>query len=314
MSVAVVGAGISGVACARALRAAGVDVIVHERSRTVGGRMASPLLHDRRVDTGAAYFTVDSAEFATVAADWQRRGLATVWTDTLAVHSLDGLRASSGPQRWRAPGGLRSLVADPADGLDVRLGSAVDRVGPGARVDGVATAAVVLAMPDPQAVAVLDPAVGALFDELRERVWRPVISVAVGAAARTWPALTAMFVNDHPVLSLVVDDGARRGDRAPVLLAHTSTELAARHLADPDAVVADVITALTQVLDTELQVQWTHAHRWSYARPAEPRELPYHLGESLIGLCGDGWGTPKVESAWRSGTALGAAIATRLAR
>ena len=33
-----------------------------------------------------------------------------------------------------------------------------------------------------------------------------------------------------------------------------------------------------------------------------------------IGLCGDGWHAPaKVESAWASGTALGSALAARLA-
>jgi phytoene dehydrogenase-like protein len=41
VAVVVVGAGIAGIACARELAAAGVEVRVLERARVVGGRMAS---------------------------------------------------------------------------------------------------------------------------------------------------------------------------------------------------------------------------------------------------------------------------------
>lgn len=312
MSVVVVGAGIAGVACARVLAAAGVDVVVHERSRAVGGRMASPRVHDRRVDTGAAYFTVEpGSDFAAVAASWADRGLAHEWTTTMGVHTPDGTTTKDGPARWSAPGGLRSLVADLAGGLDVRLGSTVTGVGPGRTVDGTGHEAVVLAMPDPQALRLLDPAHGAARAQLDGRHWKPVIAVAVGAQHRSWGELTATFVNDHPVLALVADDGARRGDGAPVLLAHTTNDLAAQHLDDPGAVVPAVLDALADVLPGELDVAWTHVHRWTFAQPAGSREQTHWFADGL-GLCGDGWGRSKVETAWTSGTALGRAVAGSL--
>ena len=58
MAVVVVGAGLAGVACGVELAAAGVDVRLVERARTVGGRMASRRIDSRPVDLGAAYFTV----------------------------------------------------------------------------------------------------------------------------------------------------------------------------------------------------------------------------------------------------------------
>ena len=57
---------------------------------------------------------------------------------------------------------------------------------------------------------------------------------------------------------------------------------------------------------------WTHLQRWTYARPAQPREQAFHLGGQRVGLCGDGWGSPRVETAWVSGTRLGGALAGRL--
>jgi renalase len=305
--VIVVGAGIAGVACARALADAGVGVRVLERARAVGGRMASPRLHGRPVDLGAAYFTVADPEFAAVAERWRAAGLARPWTSELAVLGGGGRGSTRGPQRWAAPGGLRSLVRDLAEGLDVELRREVSRVGPGPVVDGERADAVVLAVPDPQAARLLDPVPA----PLRDRVWNPVVSVAAGFAQRSWAPLPAAFVNDHPVLSLVADDGDRRGDGAAVLVAHTTAPVAREHDADPVGAVGPALAAIAELLDLDAPPLWTHAHRWRYAAPAEPRDEPFHLGADGVALAGDGWGRPRVETAWRSGTLLGRALAGR---
>jgi renalase len=314
MAVVVVGAGIAGIACAVELATAGAAVRVVDRARAVGGRMASKRIDGRPVDLGAAYFTVRDPEFAQVVARWRTAGLARPWTSELAVLGGSGERSRApGPVRWAAPGGLRSLVAALAEGLPVDLEHRVHRVGPGPRVDGHAVDAVVLAMPDPQARRILaDDAPAAA--RLDGREWRPVISVAAGWARREWPPMNAAFVNDHPVLSLVADDGDRRGDGAPVLVAHTVAGVARRYDSRPDDAVAPVVDALRRLLSLRSDPVWTHAHRWRYASPAEGRDATFHLGDDGIGLTGDGWGSPRVETAWRSGTDLARALlkATRI--
>ena len=150
--VVVVGAGVSGVACARELAAAGIPVDLRERGPVTGGRMASRTLAGRIVDLGASYLTCRTAEFGAVVRSWSERGLVRPWADRFAVRTADGWRESDpGPVRYGTPRGLRSLVEDLATGLDVRLRCEVADVGPGPRVDGEPAAAVVLAMPDPQA-------------------------------------------------------------------------------------------------------------------------------------------------------------------
>ncbi|MCD2187441.1 NAD(P)/FAD-dependent oxidoreductase [Actinomycetospora soli] len=319
--VLVIGGGISGIACALALTAAGVPVRVLERSGRVGGRLSSPPLprgdaDGRPVDLGAAYFTVSDDEFADQVADWERRGLARPWTDTMQAYAGDGsAEPKPGPQRWAAPGGLRSLVADLAEGLTVETHREVSAVTPGPAVDGEPACAVVLAMPDPQAARLVSAPLRAAT-AVADRTWEPVIAVALGYAERAWPELPAAFVNDHPVLSLVADDGSRRGDDAPVLVAHTTGDLARRHLDDPAAVVDEVAAAVGDLLGLEAAPRWTHAHRWTFASPAQPHDTPadapFHLDDDLVAVVGDGWGSPKVETAWRSGTLLGRALATRV--
>jgi renalase len=165
----------------------------------------------------------------------------------------------------------------------------------------------VLAMPDPQAQRLLDPDSSAAA-EVAGREWRPVIAVAAGWAQREWAAFPFAFVNDHPVLTLVADDGDRRGDGAPVLVAHTTAETAHAHAADPAGAVAPVLDALRDLLRVTSAPVWTAAHHWPFASPAEARDRPFHLGADGIGLAGDGWGSPRIETAWRSGTLLGRAL------
>jgi renalase len=308
--VVVVGAGLSGVACARELRAAGVGTVVLDRGRVPGGRMAARTLWDRRVDLGASYLTVSDPGFAAVVDDWAARGVAREWADTFIALGDGRAESKSGPMRWGAPHGLRSLVEDLAADLTVER----REVG---TLDVLEADAVVLAMPDPQARRLVGdhPVADAL-----DRAWEPVIAVAARWADRTWDGVSptgrfdGAFVNDDPDVAWIADDGRRRGDDAPVLVAHSTPELAARHLDDPAGAAPAVLQAVRRLLDVG-QPEDVHVHRWTFARPTGRREEPYALaeGDRLVGACGDGWGeTPKVETAWLSGVRLGRALSDRL--
>nr|WP_243653582.1 FAD-dependent oxidoreductase [Pseudonocardia endophytica] len=308
MRVIVVGAGIAGVACARELAARGVDVRVLERSHTVGGRLAVHRHEGRPADIGAAYFTVSDPDFEDQVARWSAAGLARPWTDLLSV--FDGEQRdepSSGPMRWAAPDGLGSLVEDMALGLDVEKGRTVERVGPGPRVDGDEADAVVVAMPDPQAERILDPSSSAAT-AVAGREWNPVLALTAGYPRRTWPELPAAFVNDHPVLSLVADDGSRRGDGAPVLVAHSTGDVARAHDGEPQAAVPEMVDAVARLLGVPDVPEWTHVHRWRFAAPAASREATFHLGDDGIGLAGDGWGRSRVQTAYLSGLHVARAL------
>ncbi|MGB8652535.1 MAG: FAD-dependent oxidoreductase [Mycobacteriales bacterium] len=307
MRVAVVGAGIAGIACARAVGRSGHEVVVLDRGRVPGGRMASRRFHDRYVDLGASYFTVRDDAFTEVVEGWRAAGLAQPWTDRFAVWDGTLQEPRTGPTRWAGPGGLRSLVAALAEGLDVRQQVQVEHVTAGA-VDGEPFDAVVLAMPDPQALAVLDPSLTEEREVLAGRSWDPVLVLAARWGRRTWD-WEGVFVQGSDVLDWVADDGARRGDRVPVLTAHSTPGFARPRLAEPaaaaDALVAELGRLGVPAPDEVLRVQ-----RWTYAKPVGERAALFSLSSKGIGLCGDGWGAARVETAWLSGTALGQALSS----
>lgn len=310
-TVVVVGAGIAGAACARRVDAAGLPVVVIDRGRRPGGRMASRRLHGRTVDLGAQYLTATDPAFQAVVDDWHTRGLARPWTDTF--HTGDGRTLGApkqGPVRWAAPGGLRTLVEDLTSRLDVRTERTVRAVSTGAdgpRLDGDPVLAVALAMPDPQATRVLSPGDPDLAAGL-DHEWSPVLAMAAGWSTRQWD-VNGVFADD-PALGWIADDGRRRGDGAAVLVAHSTPELALAHARPADDALAPMMGALRRQLDIADEPEWTYLRRWRLAKPTAPRDDPYWLDAiGRIGVCGDGWSiTPKIEAAWSSGDALGTAL------
>ena len=303
--VTIVGAGLAGAACAVGLVAAGIGVRLIDRGRAPGGRMSSPLVHGRRVDVGAGYFTVRDTGFSAVVDRWQAAGLAHPWTDTFSVVELGkDTRRTTGPVRWGTPDGLRSLVRHELAGLPdtvvIESGSVVTELPAGP---------VVLAMPDPQAARLT-----AVPDAV---TYEPVIALVAGFEDRSWSLPDAAFVHRHPDVAFLADDGARRGDGAPVLVAHSTGDLAGQHLAEPDGAAPQLVAGLRALLELP-EPTWTQVQRWTFAKPATAHDRTFglvELGGRPVGFAGDQWcpeGSPRVESAWRSGTDLAAALAETL--
>ncbi len=330
--VIVIGGGISGLACAGELNARGLDVELLDRGHKLGGRMASRVIRDsgtdydgRVVDIGASYFTASDEKFLTVVEDWKARGLARGWTDAFHLASPQGVSGvRAGPMRYAAVGGLRSLIEDLAARLPstkIRHHHTVESVsitGDQLSVDGRSADAVAICMPDPQARQLLNsevPELEAMIEATSGVVWEPTLSVTAVFQSTCWNPFDGVFVNDDAVLTWIANDGSRRGDGAPVLVAHVNPVLAAGHLADPTAVIPSVLAALQRILALSEQPIWVDIQRWTYARPLIARADECYLDADMnIGLASDAWaGGPRVETAWMSGAALGQRLAERLA-
>ena len=329
--VAVIGGGISGIACAGALAAQGLRVDVIDRGHAIGGRLATQTMRDtgtpcdgRVVDVGASYVTADDPAFVAVVRDWVDRGVAREWTDTFHVADSAGLIGPKlGPIRYAAPAGMRTLVVDlasrlPEDLVRVTHPADVERIEVtdsgvslhGEGVDDAAYRAVALCGPDPQMSSIAPP--GAVHDALQSSpTWEPVMALTAAYDERSWPDLDGVFVNDDAILTFVADDGRRRGDDAPVLVAHSTPVLAAAHLRDPAAAAPAMLAALRHIV-AGADPAWFTVKRWTYARPIRSRDED-HVLDGPIGAAGDSWARgPRTQAAWVSGDSLGRALATRL--
>lgn len=340
LRVAVIGAGIAGATCARALSMSGCSVHVVDKSRGAGGRLATRRLEwldpqgQRRIakiDHGAPAFTASGAAFRQFCADACQSGDLTSWKPTPAAGSRPLASAGSLllPQR-DMPSLCRALLRD----IPTTWSFGVDRLlqGPlGWQIEAAGTSlpghfdAVVLALPPAQAAPLL---------AAHRSDWAQRASIAL-----MQPCWTLMGVARRPVqdlqwdvarpeqgpLAWVMRNDARPGRERSAdeahWVAHARTGWSRQHLEQPADWVLERMQAALQDCIGE-PVDWQHAavHRWRYAMPqpagAAPARPCWWDGARGLGVCGDFLGGTGVEGAWQSAQALidamlgGAATAT----
>ena len=111
-TIAVVGAGIAGLLLARELKARGEDVVVFEKSRGLGGRLATKRVEAAVFDSGAQYFTAKSERFAGMVTEWAASGVVAPWP-------------GASTHRWIGKPTMNALGKFLAEGLEVRRESKV---------------------------------------------------------------------------------------------------------------------------------------------------------------------------------------------
>jgi renalase len=167
-SVAVIGAGVAGLAGGSHLARACCDVVVFEKARGVGGRTSTRRSDAEAFDHGAQYFTCRSDAFAHQVDDWCRRDAGAVWsTPIVTLGSGESTAKHEETRRYVGVPGMSALGRDLAKELRVECGQRI------ARLEGsagcwnliaeqgpprIALDTVVVAVPAPQAVPLLAPA------------------------------------------------------------------------------------------------------------------------------------------------------------
>lgn len=330
--IAVVGAGIAGLACARALLQAGYEVVVFEKSRGAAGRMSTRRGEDNanawQCDHGAQYFTARDAGFRAEVSRWQQVGAAAVWEPRLEVlGGVAGSRSgeSAATVRFVGTPGMTAPARLLAGELNVRSSTTIRRLlWVAADADNPARwqlwsdehgnlpdvfDAVALAVPAPQAVALLDAAHMADLDAgLRDAAaavpMRPCWALMARFDQPTGLAFDAAFVNQGP-LRWIARNNSKPGRSGPETWSlHATAEWSERHIQHTPAEVTDALLAAFSALGGPVPSACT-AHRWLYADTAHALERGCVWStKDRLGLCGDWLDGGRVEGAWLSGQAL----------
>ena len=106
----VVGAGIAGLCAARELVAAGRSVLVLDKRRGLGGRMATRRLGSAVCDHGAQFFTVRGRAFGGIVSEAHAAGSAVEWCRGFSrAGSLADGHDGDGHPRWRGTKAMTDL-------------------------------------------------------------------------------------------------------------------------------------------------------------------------------------------------------------
>ncbi|NJM32880.1 MAG: NAD(P)-binding protein [Limnobacter sp.] len=336
--VAVVGAGLSGLACARALAQAGVAVTVFEKSRGTGGRAPTRWV-DRETtppvgfDHGTQYFTAQSYDFLAQVLAVERAGAVAPWAGrvvnlsygVITEHEITEHETGEpavAASKWVGVPGMASFCKHLALGLDVQVqsrvlglahgpqGWALDvQVGqaPLAETSVAGFTHVVLAIPAEQASVLLkhtDPEMAATAANVVSGItW----TALVGLAKKTGTAFDAAFVADSP-LGWVARDSSKPG-RAPGerWVVHATADWSKIHENSPkDQVAQQLFDLFANAIHTVQKPDFLSAHRWLYSLPRNPLGVDFLLSKSLpLSACGDWLSAPNLESAYLGGHRLG---------
>ncbi len=319
--IAVVGAGIAGLAAARMLTERGFSVQVFERGRGVGGRTARRRAGVHVFDHGAQYFSVRDQRFASHVQTWLRAGVVAPWTGRIvALSRKDGsVRDTSSLDRYVGVPGMNAMAAYIAQDIAVRTRCKVTKIsrrrgtwtletGAGDRLGPYD--AVVLAMPPEQAA------------RLRTLPNAPV-------AARSLPCWCAMAAFAER-LALDFDgafvDGARiawvardssKPSRPPGerWIIHASAAWSSDRIDEASGVVASQLLRdfFRACALAPVEPDYLAGHRWRFARPdGEAAGGCVWDATQRLCFCGDWCGSGRVEHAFLSGVAASEDVAAGL--
>jgi photolyase PhrII len=321
--VAVIGAGLAGLSCARTLADHNVNVTVFEKSRGLGGRCATRRDGVWQFDHGAQYFTARDSRLAPYIHSWQQAGLIALWDGEFVVHENNAwLPAKPGTKRWVAVPGMSALGAHLARDVSVELNTTIAHIQREGRkwrlvsdtgADLGAFDVVLTTVPGPQAEVLLQPIAPHLASVASSALMHPTMAAMMVFADRPPVTWDGAFLNDHPVLSWISRDCSKpaRGS-AETWVLHATRDWSVTQLnADTTAIAQQMLTAFQTVLVTTLAPVHMVAHRWRYALP-DPvtHNAALYDPALLLGAGGDWCGGPRVEGAILSGMALAGRVLT----
>ena len=308
-SVAIVGAGMAGIACGCALKEAGYAPVIFEKSRGAGGRMATRrTADDLQFDHGAQYLTARSDGFKRFIRKAVSTGSVVNWQ-------------AANKSIFVGNPTMNAIVKAAAEGLEVRANEKIEMLN---TIDGQWTLSSenpldtfdigVLTMPAPQIIELLGEQ-HSLSREIADVCMAPCLTVlAAFPPHQPVPFVSRRIPNDP--LAWIAQDSSKPGrPRSKTCwVAQASPDWSAEHLeCRPEEIVSLMLPMLCEALGTDPEMA-THvsAHRWRYALVTAPLGRPFVCDDSASLYLGGDWTLgARVEAAWQSGSAIAADILAR---
>lgn len=327
--VLIIGAGMAGLMAAYMLqKESDLAVLVLDKGRGVGGRMATRRIDGGRADHGAQFFTVRHERFQNWVDRWDDQGLVYEWSYGWSDGSVLP-RASDGHPRYAVDGGMAALPTLLARDLDVRYPVRIQCVERrngswAARADDgeeYIASALVLTPPVPQSLRLLDAGNVRLADDDRAALERIEYAPCL---AGLFHVTGGVHLPEHGAVQRPdaditwIADNTRKGisPDARIITVHAGPEYSAEHYDDPDEEILQSLRAGVDVFSTpDTKILEAQLKRWRYALPTTLHDerclTAHHL--PLLVFAGDAFKEPRVEGAALSGLTAADTLLRRLA-
>ncbi|WP_245615564.1 NAD(P)/FAD-dependent oxidoreductase [Afifella pfennigii] len=317
MPIAIIGAGMAGLAAGRRLAEAGREVVILEKEARPGGRLASETLAGLAVDAGPLYATAREPAFKDFMQAAVFAGRATGWAP----------RGKPDDEPWLIGLPTMSALAEYcADGLDIRTGLTVERIGHASegyilQSEGAGPLgpfdAVIVAIAAPGAEPLLK-AHGRPFERIAEVQMRPTLSglFSFGAAL----PIAAEYLAGMPGIAAAARNRSRAGrawqDEGEIWIVHGDGDVSQELMQQSDeAATARLMKLLADQASEALPAPISaKILRYPHARVDRPLgEACLTGGRGRLVACGDWCLGARLEAAFLSGVAAADAVSAGLA-
>lgn len=313
MKITVVGAGLAGLIAARELVSRGHSVVVIDKGRGVGGRLATRRIGDAVFDHGAQFFTVRDPRFQAIVDGWLAAGVVRVWCRGFGSEQ-DGF------PRYVGSSGMASIAKHLATGLDVRTSSLVFSVLPATNGgwtitldtgEASETDVVILTAPIPQSFGFAFTGGVEFPEELRTIDYDRTLGLLVALDGPSAIPFPGALQNPDEVFSFIGDNHAKGISPVPAVTFHANPRWSATHWDTPHDEAEQLLREAAVDYLGGSSITASNFKRWRFATPQ--RNWPDRFWSNDAGdmvVAGDAFAGPRVEGAVLSGLAVAAAVSS----
>lgn len=307
--VLVIGAGMAGLAAAKDLHQQGKQVLVIDKARGLGGRLANRRMDGAIAEHGAQFVTARTERFQALVKDWEVRGFAEEWFRS-------GGDSGEEYPHYRGVPTMSAMAKQIATDLDYTLGKravSVTMSGKGWETklesgESIASESILITSPVPQTLALLEAGRIAMTSKdkalLTSIEYEPCITVM--ATLHSEPEIPSPGGLKMSVGSIAwLADNQQKGvSEKPAITLQANAEYSRENWdRDRTEVGQELLTMAEHLLGASVADFQVHA--WLYSKPVATQEKPYLVISDVpkMVLAGDAFGGPRVEGAVLSGWA-----------
>ena len=315
---AVIGAGLAGLTIARNLKGFG-DVTLFEKSRGVGGRMATRYTERYQFDHGVQFFTAKTKPFQDLLQPWIDQGAIARWDARFVELDRNQILSS---RNWSDD--IPHYVASPkmnqlgkifASGLEIRRSTLISRIHRRndfwllfneedecvGHFDWV-----ISAVPAPQAAQIL-PETFQHYNRLKSTRMLGCHALMMGLNQPLPVEWQAALVKNSALSWISINSSKPGRPDGLSIVAHASNQWSEEHLEEEAAMVQTVlVNELSEILGRDLShADHVATHRWRYANiDKQSGDKSLVDTESRLAACGDWCIRGRVEAAFSSANDL----------
>lgn len=311
----IVGAGMSGLVAAKELTSAGLTVLVIDKGRGVGGRMAYRRIGEAIFDHGAQYISARSEFFQQLMNEWQEKGAVCVWS-----HGFPDIPGEH--PRWRGSPHMRAIPALLTNNLAIVTNTKVWKIEKDAGLwllsiengdkessDKISCKSLIMTAPVPQTLDLLSSETHEIASDLREQLEQlqyhrcfAVMAVLDGPSGIPAPGVKNFSQGS---IAWMADSQLKGISPVPCVTLHASHEFSLARWEEDRQATAKILLEQaapwlsSKVIDFQI-------HGWRFSKPASTYHQPFALvhEQPFLAIAGDAFGGPNVEGAATSGHAV----------